>query len=791
LYAGLNRGLKKLPPYQLDIEDDHHRFDSFMSHKILSVHTCVFKNQLIISSKSGLFQVKNDTLNKIGDYPGGCMGQSAAFPNTLFMAGEPLGFLAWELDLKEDESIRMKRVLSMGQYSAVLGGIIRKIVSDDQGNLWLSTQTDGIVHVRFENHSLESPQVFVYNTLHGLPKPIWNQVHWIDGKLLIGTLEGIYHIAGKGKKTNDLQNLCFEPDPLFEKTINRFKMRVHFIQPDRNNDMWITHFESGFSWLKKQTDGSFSLIQAPFKKISGYIETILAEDDGVIWLGANDALYRFDSTINKNYQQPFEALITRLQLRTGEFLSLCNDLQLPFSNNNLIFNCATPFFENSDRNQFQYQLTGFETDWGDWSVNHQKEYTNLHEGNYVFQVQAKNIFGHASKIATLHFSISPPWYRTFIAFTGYVLLFFVLIYFGIRFNTRRLIAAKQRLENIITERTAEVRQQKEEIEHHADNLYKTNLQLAEARNALWGEMELAKKIQTVLLPKEPYIPGYEIAAYMKPADEVGGDYYDVICIDNNDCRGGSCARPPNSGQSQGADPQHPNMGNHKGLPLLGLRPQDSLTTIHQPFIPTGDLSLHSPTTAPEPSYWLSIGDVSGHGVPAGLVMMMVQTSIRSIIHKAPLDSVNKILIAVNQVIYENIKKLGEDKYMTITLMSLQSDGNIFYSGLHQDIILYRADTKKTERIETKGMWIGMTNDISEMIQVDQLVLKPSDMILLYTDGITEAIDSAGMMFSEEKLMALFTQLATLEPEEIKNGILRELGGYTCNDDITIMVIKKM
>jgi serine phosphatase RsbU (regulator of sigma subunit) len=408
------------------------------------------------------------------------------------------------------------------------------------------------------------------------------------------------------------------------------------------------------------------------------------------------------------------------------------------------------------------------------------------------------------------FRILPPWYRTYTAYFVYVVTLLLLFYLGIRFNSRRLMAAKERLEIIVKERTAEVVKQKDEleiknveitrqknaIENYSKELTITNENLITTKNALWGEMELAKKIQTVLLPKEPRIPGYNIAAYMKPADEVGGDYYDVIEVreekkledrrwkldserdqekDGEPCRGGSCDRPQDSGQSPKTNPKNPS-----NLFLGEL----------SEFAPIDPSTLYHLSSNLYPSHWLTIGDVSGHGVPAGLVMMMVQTAIRLIIREKPQATPAQILQSVNLTIHENIQKLGEDKYMTITLMSVQADGTIFYSGLHQDILIFRAKTKDIEVIETKGMWIGMIADLQGMLTVDQITLHPGDTMLLYTDGITEAADADGTMFSEEKLAHIFKDLGSLNPSKIKENLLHNLRPYSCADDITFLILKK-
>jgi PAS domain S-box-containing protein len=257
-------------------------------------------------------------------------------------------------------------------------------------------------------------------------------------------------------------------------------------------------------------------------------------------------------------------------------------------------------------------------------------------------------------------------------------------------------------------------------------------QLALAMNALWGEMELAKKIQTTLLPVSPSIWGYEIAAHMEAASEVGGDYYDIINVDGMD--------------------------------------------------------------------WVLIGDVSGHGITAGLVMMMVQTSIRAILSEYPKMEPPKLLSVINRTISENIKKLGEQKYMTLTALACVADGRFHFAGLHQDIMIYRKESGQVECVETRGMWIGIMEEIGEMTHLDSLEMKAGDVMLLYTDGVTEAVrentesgDNGLLrteMFSEEKLSALLKSLGPEPPDTIKSRILEALLPYELKDDITLVILKK-
>lgn len=297
-------------------------------------------------------------------------------------------------------------------------------------------------------------------------------------------------------------------------------------------------------------------------------------------------------------------------------------------------------------------------------------------------------------------------------------------YMSRNFNTmaEKISEATENLEEKVRTRTEELQAAMEEMEA-------MNEQLVEARDALWGEMELAKKIQMKLLPENPAIADYEISAYMEPADEVGGDYYDII-------------------NAAGID-------------------------------------------------WIVIGDVSGHGVPAGLVMMMTQTAIHIALAQNPDITPDNLLNIVNNTISHNIKRLGEDKYMTITVLAATSGGKFIFSGLHQDILIWRAAAKKVDVIETRGMWIGIVDDLDGMLELDSLSMDTGDVMLLYSDGITEAKKKESVegieteLFGEELLADFFKRNAALPVEEIRNGILKELQNYRCGDDVTMVILRRI
>ena len=117
--------------------------------------------------------------------------------------------------------------------------------------------------------------------------------------------------------------------------------------------------------------------------------------------------------------QPEEEII---YIDNYEFLcdTLTNaDYVFPYSKNSIQFTFASTFYENTEDIRYKVLLQGFDTDWSEWKPELDKEYTNLHEGNYVFRVKSKNIYQTESDERTFSFTILPPWYKTIWAYLSY------------------------------------------------------------------------------------------------------------------------------------------------------------------------------------------------------------------------------------------------------------------------------------------------------------------------------------------------------------------------------------
>ena len=293
---------------------------------------------------------------------------------------------------------------------------------------------------------------------------------------------------------------------------------------------------------------------------------------------------------------------------------------------------------------------------------------------------------------------------------------------GLAFNNmaEEISYHTENLENLVEERTSKLETANREIVALNKRLKSENLRLG-------AELDVAKRIQEMVLPRRSElegIPQVEIAAFMEPADEVGGDYYDVL-FDGNRIKVG-------------------------------------------------------------------IGDVTGHGLESGVLMLMVQSVARALQEKGDRDPV-AFLDVLNRAVYKNITRTKSDKHLTLAFVDYE-DGQVTLSGQHEEVLIIRANGE-TERIDTMdlGFPVGLEADISPFVATMDLAFGPEDVLILHTDGITEAENENGEMYGLDRLSQSAhdnrEKSAKGIAEAVINDVKSHIGGYKVFDDITLVVLK--
>ena len=225
--------------------------------------------------------------------------------------------------------------------------------------------------------------------------------------------------------------------------------------------------------------------------------TAWQSDDGYIVMGGLNGINYFNpSTLDENRSPP-KVLIQNINIggEINKFESVSNDefVEIEFKNNSISFDYLALNFRNTDQNQYRYKMDGYDEDWIEAGTRRFASYTNLPIGSYEFRVLGSNNDGIWNEVgASYKLTILPPWYRTYFAYAVYILI----LIFG--FSSFGKFQARKSLEKADNDRRA-------------------------------GELQEAKELQNSLLPKvNPAIAGYQISNYLKPATEIGGDYYDFF-----------------------------------------------------------------------------------------------------------------------------------------------------------------------------------------------------------------------------------------------------------------------
>jgi serine phosphatase RsbU (regulator of sigma subunit) len=260
----------------------------------------------------------------------------------------------------------------------------------------------------------------------------------------------------------------------------------------------------------------------------------------------------------------------------------------------------------------------------------------------------------------------------------------------------------------------------------------TLLQTAAEKKRLEEELRIARKIQMSLLPRGPLdFPGLGVTALCVPAREVGGDYYD--------------------------------------------------------FFPLSESRLG-----------VLIADVSGKGTSAALYMAELKGLVLSLsqIYQSP----RELLMEVNRIISEN---LDTRSFITMTygVLDLGAAAMTFARAGHTPLIYLPGNSRDSSDVQVltpSGMVVGLripgaTEKFAELLEEDRVELHIGDVFVLYTDGITEAMNAQSDLFGEGRLSRLVAEHGHLDSGELRERILREIeafvGSADQHDDMTMILIK--
>lgn len=185
-----------------------------------------------------------------------------------------------------------------------------------------------------------------------------------------------------------------------------------------------------------------------------------------------------------------------------------------------------------------------------------------------------------------------------------------------------------------------------------------------------------------------------------------------------------------------------------------------------------------------------ISDVTGHGVPSGIVVSIANAIIYSY---ANMSNISEILTCTNKVLKE---KTAANMFMTLLMLRYKKDSLEYVSAGHPEMLHYYAADKKVVAEKGGGIALGMVPDISKLLTVSNVEFGKGDCIILYSDGIPEAVSPRGEQYGIQRMKRALSDHGELQnAEAIKNALIADvkefMGGAEQMDDITIVVLRKV
>jgi len=439
---------------------------------------------------------------------------------------------------------------------------VYSLVEDKAGNIWIGTYGGGLNKLDRATGDFLRFQFKENDPASISSNATWSLALDDENNLWIGTFGGGVNVLSlNNQKFTYYKNNPDDSTSIADDNIIR-------IYKDRKGNMWIGTTK-GLSRYSKENK-TFKNYDEKDGLANNFIYGILEDDEGNLWISTNNGISKFNpekETFKNYYVQDglqgneFNQNAFAKDYKTGRLLfggpngfnvfnpddvkensyvppvvytnyirynsddeegkpifergiSARDSILLTYKDNIVTLQFAALSYYNNSQNRYRYKLEGFNENWIQLGNNNTVTFTNLSPGDYNLIVTGSNNDGlWNDEGRSLFIEVTPPWWRTNITYVVYVISFLSLL-FGVR-----------RVE--INRREQKTKLRENELRLKATEAEKRAIQIENYRKT--KELEEARQLQLSMLPKElPQLPNLEIAAFMRTATEVGGDYYDFI-----------------------------------------------------------------------------------------------------------------------------------------------------------------------------------------------------------------------------------------------------------------------
>lgn len=648
-----------------------------------------------------------------------------------------------------------------GNWLAKLDVNLKKVINDmcfdQEGNVWVTSRSELL---RLESSETNEYQIYSYGVGKGLPEDE-SMLLFTDpesGEILVGTSEGFY-------RYDTYQDTLFF-DSLFNSPLPQGANRIMTFHKGAENLYWFS-FENeyrGWSILgARRSSSGFELIyNRPFKGVrpAPSTDVFYMDEKKQLWFSKSNQLFHFDPSKSTEDAEPFQVLIRNVRISGDSILFYGSNFlsdatgqrrihtvqeeasqpRLKYLYRDIDFQWSAPYFMHERLNRYSYFLEGFSTQWSNWGRSRSIKFTNLPHGKYVMQVKARNIFGDESPPARYAFSISRPWYATFVAIALYIVLsislaVFVLLYTRslkhraelLERQNREIELQKKELENLNEEVTA----QRDEIEAQRDSITAQKELIGRQKNAMTDSIRYARRIQDAVLPAKEVmrylLPKHFV--FYRPRDIVSGDFF---WVDKKD-----------------------------------------------------------------ETIWLAVADCTGHGVPGAFMSMLGISLLNEISGQYSGQPTNEIMDEVRDQVIASLGQTG-DRYeakdgIEMGLVAINTKTReIQFTGAMQNLYIFRKG--ELEVIKGDRMPVGIHSEGSIMFSAHTMKLDRGDTLYLFSDGYADQFGGEQRKkYGSRRLKSMLAQLQNNimhdQKEVLKKEFYQWKGDQEQIDDVLVIGIK--
>ncbi len=738
LYVGTMSGIFKYPDQKDIIYGEKLEFSKLTEEIFEFWNFAVVKNNLLAVGSRGVYILRKGKFVNLLEEPASVIKKSRLSDDILFI-GHDDEFVSYRITEK-NKRINLKKYLS---FDGVDKRIV-EIVELKPGELWLSTDFDGIYKVEYESDNIENYKIKHFTVENGLPTNEYNTVQIIDNKIFITTRKGLY----VPKENNDSQ--FFVQDTSIGKVFSHDS--VSLIQVIPYKDKFIVNSEDrkvgflnksesgGYKW-----DNQFSVRFPSVYKIS--------VQENILNIYSSNGLYLYDLEDVKDYNKSFNVLIRKVYLKNGSVLfygncykpgnyidsihtsvsllqNSSNVIELNYKHNSFSVEFSSLFYEEPELTTYSYILDGYDDYWSNPSNEPKAPFTKVTFGDYTLKVKATNVYGAESEITKYRIIIHPPFWETSWAIITYILLFVLLVIGIVRLNSRRLKAQNKELERIVEERTKEISQKNKDILAQKEELQEKNIQINHSIN-------YARTIQRAMIPSKEIIDSFfDSFILYKPRDIVSGDFYWASAIEQND----------------------------------------------------------------KQSIIVSVVDCTGHGIPGAFMSMIAMSQLNNIVGINKIYSPSRIIENLNSGIKKALHQEETENNDGMDLGIIYAEKHngkvqVVFAGAKFPILIYRKKDNIIERIKGASSSVGGSHNVTGKAKFvdNSFIIESGDIMYLFSDGFRDQNNTERRRFGSKKFSDLIQSIANLDLEAQQQALNNELmdwqGSEAQRDDVIVVGLK--